>query len=240
MVAETHLDYVGNELEIFALARQWKAYFARALKPYINGAVAEVGAGLGTTTETLCDPVAEAEWLCIEPDAKMAQQLRDLVAGRELPPRCAIHGGFIRDLSVERKFDTVIYIDVLEHIEDDQREFNDAAAHLRVGGRIIILAPAWPHLYSPFDRKIGHHRRYTRRTLGSLVADGLEREASFYLDSVGYLASLMNRVVLKQGLPTRSQILMWDRLMIPASRVIDPLILWSFGRSVVSVWVKKA
>jgi 2-polyprenyl-3-methyl-5-hydroxy-6-metoxy-1,4-benzoquinol methylase len=137
VTVETHLDYVGDELEIFALALRWKAYFASSLAPYINGAVAEVGAGLGAITRALCNPAASADWLCIEPDEKMAAQLRQSHASGRLPARCGVHCGILADLPVERKFTTIIYIDVLEHIEDDQRELNDAASHPPGGNSLL-------------------------------------------------------------------------------------------------------
>ncbi len=238
MGVEADFNYVGDELEIFALAKHWKNYFAAAIAPFVKREVAEVGAGLGATTLVLCDPTVQAGWLCIEPDEAMATLLRQLRVSGRLPDRCAVHCGVIADLPIRQQFDTVLYIDVLEHIEDDQRELTDAASRLAMGGRIVVLSPAWPHLYSPFDRRIGHHRRYTKRSLTALRVNDLKVEQTFYLDSVGYLASLANRIMLKQSLPTRSQIAIWDRFMISASRVLDPLLMWSLGRSVVTVWSK--
>jgi SAM-dependent methyltransferase len=234
----TELDYVGDELTIFALAKNWKAYFAATLAPFIRGAVAEPGAGLGTTTSTLCDPREKSIWLCVEPDRTMADGLLKLRAEGGLPARCAINFGVLADLPADKTFDTVIYIDVIEHIEDDQGEFEAAAARLRPGGRVVILAPAWQHLYSAFDKRIGHFRRYSRASLTALRAPGLRLETSFYLDSVGYFASLANRLLLKQGAPVNSQILLWDNVMVRASRILDPLILRSVGRSVIAVWVR--
>jgi len=57
-----------------------------------------------------------------------------------------------------------------------------------------------------------------------------------YLDSVGFLASLANRALLRQSLPSRRQIATWDRMMIPVSRILDPLLARGFGRSVVAVY----
>lgn len=233
-----HFNYVGDELTIFALAKRWKAYFRAAIAPYIKGEVAEVGAGLGTTTKVICDPAVKAGWLCIEPDEVMAANLTQLRAAGRLPTRCNIHYGILADLPVKPQFDTVLYIDVLEHIEEDQFELINAAARLRGGGRIIVLSPAWPHLYSPFDRKIGHYRRYTKRSLSALRVAELKVETAFYLDSVGYLASLANRMMLRQSVPTRTQIFIWDQFMVPASRVLDPIFLWGLGRSVITVWNK--
>jgi len=236
----TELDYIGDELAVFALAKNWKAYFAANLAPFIRGEVAEPGAGLGTTTLTLCDPAEKSGWLCVEPDRTMAENLLKLRDAGGLPARCDVHCGVLADLPAEKKFDTVIYIDVIEHIEDDQHEFETAAARLRPGGRIVILAPAWQHLYSPFDKRIGHFRRYSRATLAALRAPGLRLETSFYLDSVGYFASLANQIFMKQSMPVKSQIVLWDNVMVRASRVLDPLIFQTIGRSVIAVWINES
>jgi SAM-dependent methyltransferase len=239
MMVGTHKKYIGNELEIFALARRWKTYFASALEPYINGAVAEVGAGRGATTQALCDPTVTANWLCLEPDEKMAAELRRSREAGQLPARCDVYCGILGDLSEKYKFNTIVYIDVLEHIIDDNKELSSAASHLLIGGRIIVLCPAWPHLYSRFDEEIGHYRRYTRRSLRGVRANGVQVEKAFYLDSVGYLVSLGNKLILDQSMPTKSQVIVWDRVIVPISRVLDPLVFWSFGRSIVTIWKKR-
>jgi SAM-dependent methyltransferase len=231
----THLDYVGDELAIFALATNWKAYLARALAPYISGSVAEVGAGLSSNTRMMCNPARSEDWLCLEPDPGMATELKRMQTLGRLPERCIVHCGILTDIPRSQRFDTIVYIDVLEHIEDDRRELSEAATHLNERGRIVVLSPAWQHLYTAFDRKIGHFRRYTKSGLGISVAD-LEVEAAFYLDSAGYFASLMNKLLLRQSMPKRSQILTWDRFIIPVSRVLDRIICRRFGRSVVVVW----
>jgi len=71
-------DYVGSELEIFAEAIRWKRYFADEMRPFLGSRVLEVGAGIGGTTRVLCRG-SEARWLCVEPDAALAEQVRVLV-----------------------------------------------------------------------------------------------------------------------------------------------------------------
>jgi hypothetical protein len=99
-----------------------------------------------------------------------------------------------------------------------------------------VLSPAFPLLYSEFDRALGHFRRYTRRSLAAVMPPTLTRRRLEYLDSVGFLASLGNRLLLKQELPTARQIALWDRVMVPASRVVDPVLARGFGRSVLAVY----
>jgi hypothetical protein len=144
--------------------------------------------------------------------------------------------GTVADVDRRSRFDAILYIDVLEHIEDDRREAERAAALLSQGGSLIVLSPAFPLLYSEFDRALGHFRRYTRRSLAAVMPPTLTRRRLEYLDSVGFLASLGNRLLLKQELPTARQIALWDRVMVPASRVVDPVLARGFGRSVLAVY----
>jgi hypothetical protein len=91
-------------------------------------------------------------------------------------------------------------------------------------------------LYSEFDAALGHERRYTKQSLSRVFPGDLRCVALFYLDSIGMLLSLANRLMLRQSQPTVKQILFWDRAVIPASRVVDRIVGRSFGRSIVAVY----
>ena len=100
----------------------------------------------------------------------------------------------------------------------------------------MIVAPAHNWLYTPFDRAIGHYRRYTRKTLKEVMPPELRLERLMYLDSVGQLASLGNWLFLRQRVPTLRQILFWDRILVPCSRRLDPWPRYSVGKSVLGIW----
>jgi ubiquinone/menaquinone biosynthesis C-methylase UbiE len=232
----TH-TYVGGELELFAHAHHWKNYWASRLRPCISGDVLEVGAGLGINTLLLRDGT-ESRWICLEPDSKLVSQLKENISASEKCASCEIVTGTIDSLPPNDRFDTVLYIDVLEHIDQDSDEVRRAAARLKPGGRLIVLSPAHGWLYSPFDRAIGHCRRYTTGTLKQLTSDNLRVACAFYLDSVGLLASAANRLLLKQSMPKANQLRFWDNCMVPCSRVFDALTAYRFGKSVVCIWEK--
>src|SRR5262245_51434920 len=104
--------YEGDELTLFQHATNWKAYFKQQIDPYVIGEVAEVGAGLGATTLHLVDG-RQTSWLCIEPDPVLAGQLRARVPSRLHGVDTAVAVGTLADLGPDRRFDTIIYIDVL-------------------------------------------------------------------------------------------------------------------------------
>jgi SAM-dependent methyltransferase len=228
-------EYVGGELDLFSRAVNWKRYFGSRIGPFIRGDVLEVGAGIGETTRHLCDGL-QRSWLCLEPDARLAARLVASLDTLRLVPRPEVRVATVADLAGTERFDTILYIDVLEHIADDREEIRRASQLLNRGGSLIVLSPAFPLLFSEFDKSVGHHRRYTRRSLAALFPSSLHRRRLFYVDCVGFAASLANRVLLRQSLPTAEQLDVWSRIMIPASRALDPVLGMLFGRSVVAIY----
>ena len=231
-------EYRGGELELFARARNWKDYVARCCAPFLRGHVLEVGAGLGASTRRMvyCEHVRE--WTALEPDAALCATLERAVSEVALRSGLPVHAraGVLLDLPDEPSFDAILYLDVLEHIADDRGELAGAASRLAPGGHIVVLAPAHGALFSAFDAQVGHHRRYDKRSLRALDPAGTSLVALRYLDSVGLLASLANRLLLRRALPTARQIAFWDGMMIPASRVLDRLSFGVLGKSILAVW----
>ncbi len=227
-------SYVGTELELFIKAVNWKRYWSGKLRPFVHGSVLDVGAGLGATFDYLCD--ASASWTCLEPDAALCAQLAARLAAHPRPPRVIC--GTLEQVPSELRFDTALYIDVLEHIEHDAEQVEAVARKLNPGGSLVVLSPALPFLYSPFDESLGHFRRYTRRSLAAVASPSLVLRDWFFLDGLGVLASLFARVA-KRRQPTPAQIEIWDKTLLPVSRVSDALTSRLFGRSIVMVWTKQ-
>jgi SAM-dependent methyltransferase len=229
--------YVGTELDLFATAERWKSYFRHQVRTFLGRQVLEVGAGHGGTTRVLCDDRPE-RWVCLEPDSSLGDRLMAAISAGELPDCCEARIGTLSDLDEGDCFDTILYMDVLEHIADDRAELARAAERLQEGGCLIVLAPAHQWLFTPFDEGIGHYRRYTKHTLKAAAPDGLVLARLAYLDSIGMLASLGNKLVLQSSMPSPGQIAVWDRLMVPLSRLADPILGYSLGKSVLAVWRK--
>jgi SAM-dependent methyltransferase len=232
-------QYSGSELELFTEAVHWRAYWQRQVARFIGVDVLEVGAGIGTITRDLARPPVRS-WMALEPDSVMAARLEfDRRAGR-LPAVCRPRPGTIATLGATEQFDTVIYIDVLEHIDRDADELRQAARHLAPGGHLIVLVPAHQILYTPFDAAVGHFRRYAKAQLVAIGPRGMQLCLARYLDSIGLLASLGNRLVLRSSVPTRSQIRLWDRVLVRLSRIADPIFRYRLGKTVIAVWQKSS
>jgi SAM-dependent methyltransferase len=234
---QTEITYHGTELELFAEAVNWKKYWSSKLLSFITGYVIEVGAGLGGSTKFL-HPDGHARWLCLDPDPRFVSHLAQRIITGDLPQCCEVKCGVLSDLPPEELADTILYIDVLEHIKNDEAEMHIAVAHLKSGGRIIVLAPAFSWLYSPYDRAIGHYRRYTRRDAKRLAVPKLSLRQTFFLDSAGLFSSLANRLLLRASSPSSGQIRVWDRAMVPISIYTDQLLGSLFGRTIVMIWQK--
>lgn len=229
-------SYIGTELEIFNHATRWKKYYGKHLRPFLGEEVLEVGAGVGGTTKILCDGGRQKRWVCLEPDERLIGQIKDQIAAGELPPICEARAVSSAELAEDEKFDSIIYIDVLEHIENDAAEMLTISKHLKKDGFLIVLCPAHQKLFTPFDKAIGHYRRYNKKTLSAAVPENLRRVKLIYLDSIGLLASLGNKLILNSSSPKHGQIQFWDKILVPISRLTDPLSGFQVGKSIVGVW----
>jgi SAM-dependent methyltransferase len=230
----SELKYVGSELDLFAAVWNWKAYWSQQIRPFLRGDILEVGAGIGSNTRFLNTGDAD-RWVCLEPDPELTAQLVKNSGQTELRRADEIVCGTLESLA-DQQFDTIIYIDVLEHIDNDREELNQAASQLRPGGHLIVLSPAHQCLFSPFDAAIGHYRRYNRRMLRMISPAGLRLERMRYLDCVGLILSAANMLLLRQSMPTKAQLRFWDHWIVPISRVLDQLFLYSVGKTIIAVW----
>ena len=230
--------YIGNELELFEHANKWKNYYHSYFSSLLTSRICEVGAGIGGTTKYLCNG-SEEKWICIEPDKGMCNQITTQIIDGSLPSNCEVFCGTLNEYSLLDKFSAVLYIDVIEHIEDDKIELETADIRIINGGYLIIVVPAFQFLYNKFDKAIGHFRRYNKKRLKSVLPDGYKIIELKYLDSVGFFTSLLNKYLLKQEYPTLKQVKFWDSYLVPISRVLDRILFFGIGKSLLLVAQKK-
>jgi len=230
-------QYIGNELELFALASNWKDYWASQVIPHLGSRVLEVGAGLGGTTQLLISQMEKlTQWVCLEPDKRLASQIESTLANATRnADKVIVETKYLAEYDPQTHFDSIIYIDVIEHIEDDRKELKMAMRYLKPGGHLIVLVPAHNFLMSPFDKAIGHYRRYDKKMLLDIIPKSAKILVHKYLDSFGLSVSLANKLLLKQNYPTKKQVVFWDNFIIPVSKKLDRLLSFTLGKSVLLI-----
>ncbi len=185
----------------------------------------DLGAGRGTFAAPLRQSGIDV--LCLEPDATLNATLRTM----GLPT--LRHLDELADASI----DYIYTFNVLEHIENDRDTIRALAEKLKPGGRMLIYVPAFQALYSAFDRRIGHLRRYRRNALAKmLAAAGLSVQKAAYVDCLGFFAALLYPVIARErGELSLTSVKIFDRWIFPVSRLMDA-ILWPFiGKNVMVV-----
>lgn len=227
-------EYQGEELQLFLHATNWKSYWSGLVKAYIFGRVIDVGAGIGSTAIIFnSEPVDE--WILIEPDDKNCNLIINLIKNNKISSNTKVLNGVLEQYSADIKFNTILYIDVLEHILDDKLQLKIASKLLNQNGSIIVLVPAHQYLYSKFDKSIGHFRRYSLDSIKDILPDSMRIHKSYYLDSMGLLGILFNKYILKNEIPSQKNIFIWDKLLIPISKILDMIIGYRFGKSLLLV-----
>lgn len=231
--------YFGRDLEAMSFARNYHRWILHHFGKRIAGRVAEVGAGSGNFSEELLQDTGVRGLIAFEPSDNMYPLLRRRLAGVD---RAEVRQGFFGDFAPENpeSFDAILYVNVLEHIESDGEELGLAHACLKPGGALLVFVPACPFLMSDFDRKIGHHRRYTKSGLRSLVGSaGFQVESCRYFDSLGIIPWFVAFVLLRRIL-TGGNVELYDRWIVPVLRRVEAILSPPIGKNLILVASKVA
>ena len=223
--------YVGKDLEAMCVAKNYNEWIFAEFSRYIRGNVAEVGAGSGNFSKRLLQSNLEKLY-AFEPSNDMFPLLEASTRGDKKVE--AIHGFF--DVEQGREtFDTILYINVLEHVEDDVAEMKKVRKSLGPGGHLLVFVPALPFLYSNFDEQIGHFRRYTKTSLVSVVEQaGLTIEKVRYFDCLGILPWYVHFTLLKNTM-TANNVSLYDKYAIPVNRFCEKLLTPPIGKNLLLV-----
>jgi SAM-dependent methyltransferase len=208
----------SEDLERLGTAAHFFDWVLEEFEPWLRGRVLEVGAGLGTISRRLLDRSDDLRVVALEPAANMFADLESVAA---VSPRLEAHRCTLAELPepIDRAFDAVLYLNVLEHIADDEKELALAAEAMRPGGALLIFGPAMEQLYSELDHRAGHYRRYRLADLCARVeAAGLRVVSARYFDVLGVVPYLVVYRLLGRTTITGSTLWGYDRIVVPVSR----------------------
>lgn len=228
-------QYFGKDLEAMSFARNYHKWILSEFLPFLGSSVAEVGAGTGNFS-TLILETSISNLQAFEPSQNMYPLLQEAVSQDRRAK--AINDFFDRANTGER-FDSILYVNVLEHIENDALELLNAHEALNSNGHLLIFVPALPWLYSDLDRQVGHFRRYMKKDIVELVQrSGFSIIKARYFDVAGIVPWYINFVLLKNQIGGGS-VSLYDRSIVPLMRVIEGLVTPPIGKNVLLV-AKKA
>jgi SAM-dependent methyltransferase len=218
-------------LEALEGARNYNAWVASLVLPYLGDDPVEIGSGTGTNAALLL--ASGLRRLTVsEPDPELVQRLRDRFADDE---RVTVRELDLLD-APRARYSAFLALNVLEHIDDDVAALRAAARLVRPGGAVVVFVPAFPFAMSEFDRAIGHHRRYTKAAARRAFAGaGLRVEELRYVNAPGLAAWTVGmrflRMRPREGVVLRG----WDRAVVPLARRIEKRLPPPFGQSLLAV-----
>lgn len=221
-------DHAGSEfgaeaeLEHLATADEFFDWIVASFRGAVTGDVLEVGAGIGTVASRLLrHPVRSVT--AIEPADNLYPRLAEAAGEHGFTALRCTSG----DVAAEGggPYDTVVYVNVLEHIRDDVAEVRQAHGLCRPGGRLCVFVPAVPAIYGTLDRKSGHYRRYRRDELvRNVTAGGFRVDDVRYFDVAGLVPYwLAYRVIGLQSLGGASTSL-FAKVLVPISRALQAVL----------------
>ena len=222
------MKYPGAELDNFDKATIWRKYIFFQIKKFIKGNVLEVGAGIGSFTNNYKNLPNQITLSEIDPEnlSLIKKKFKDT------------NINFTGDLTknIKSNYDTIMYLNVLEHIEDDTKEINEAFQKLNSGGFLIILVPAHNNLYSEFDKAIGHFRRYEIKYFKNLKVNNSKLIRLNFLDSAGYFLYYINKIFFKKEVyPSKLKIFIWDKFFTPITFILDKILFYKFGKNILYI-----
>jgi len=231
---ETPPLYEGSDLEALATLHRYQRWIVDTFQPYLSGQTVEFGAGTGNISVLVRPHVTKLD--LVEPSTNLEVTLRQNFKGDD--------GVKIIKESLENQlptisdgaYETIVLVNVLEHIEDDSAALDGFYRILKPGGNLLLFVPALKFLYSDLDALVGHYRRYQRPELNEKVTGaGFNIIQSRYFDTLGVAPWwLLNTVMGATGFnPVLVGI--YDAVVAPLSRGLESLAPPPFGKNILLV-----
>jgi len=233
-VLQPSTEFTLEDQRQMTRAKNYFAWQSRLVVRELGLRVVEVGCGIGNFTGLLLDRELV---IALDPEEACVESLCGRFRGRANLKALVSQPGSEAFGELKRYLpDSVVCVNVLEHIEDDAAALRAMAEILIPGGVIVLLVPAFEALYGPIDRNLGHYRRYRRGPLRKLAgAVGLEVRKLHYINALGLFGWWVNARVLKRETQSDRQIAVFDRWMVPIFSALEGAIHPPFGQSLLAV-----
>ena len=237
-MSEPEFSYEGADLEAMEMASNYRAWIFELIKPFFGEHLVEVGAGAGAFSEMLLG-VHPRTLQLVEP-SEMFDRLEPRFRSHTGETRLETFKGIFADVADEivsvQPPDTIIYINVLEHVEDDPRELELLYRTLQPGGHLILFVPALQFLLSAFDRSIGHFRRYSKKDLlEKCKSAGFDIGYARYFDFLGIFPWAIKYRLLGSLKMEPAAVKLYDRFAVPPLRFLEDRLPPPVGKNLLVV-----
>lgn len=231
--------YDGKDLEAMDFAENYHRWILEIFKPYFGKHLAEIGAGTGAFSQLLLETNPESLNL-VEPSGMFVELEKNLRADSN-STNITFHRNIFTQISKELEVtanrpDTIFYVNVLEHIEDDRHELETVKRVLLGGGHACIFVPAMPSLYSEFDKRLGHYRRYTKKDLiDKCRSAGFEICIARYFDFPGMLPWFIKYRIMRSLSMESNLVRMYDNVAVPIIKRFENIVSPPVGKNLLVV-----
>lgn len=226
-----HQQYEGTELEAMSFAVNYHRWIRDEFSPYLGERIVEVGAGIGDFSRLLLE-TGPHRLYAFEPAENLFPRLAQDVGQR---PEVSAFNSVFEVERLSEKVSSIVYVNVLEHIEDDVGELRKAHAALEPGGHLLVFVPALQWLYSKADGELGHFRRYHKKELRALAEDaGYTVLRLRYFDFAGIIPWWVYFVLMRRSFGS-GPVSAYDRFVVPVMRPLERLITPPVGKNLLLV-----
>lgn len=225
--------YSGTELEALSGAVHYYRWILSRFRAHLGKRAVEVGAGIGTFSEFLLKESSLSRLFLIEPDQENSARLRTHF---DPDPRIEVRQGFLEDHALSLQADSVVAVNVLEHIRDDALFLRSAHEALKEGGTLLLFVPALAWLYGSLDEAAGHFRRYEKASLKRKIEGaGFRLLRLSFFNFPGILSWLLAVKLFRIRTLSRSQVVFYDRWVVPWLSAVEGRWEPPLGQSLLAV-----
>lgn len=216
-------------LQITSKANHYNQWLYSIMLPYLGKNILEIGCGIGTFTKTL---LKNGFVTALDRNKRYLAIVRRTIRSDKLK----ITLGNIEKVKFpSMKYDSIVCLNVLEHLKNDKKAFSNIFYSLKDGGIFIVLVPAQKSLFGKLDENLGHYRRYDKHTLSRLLTDaGFEIKKIRYVNLLGAIGWFINSRLLRKKSLSSNQIGIFEIISVPFL-FLEKIIELPLGLSVFAV-----
>lgn len=213
---------ITEDQAIMRLAPNYNGVLYSFIAPFLQGAILEVGSGIGNFTEKIIENDDVTSVTCFEIDPSCCEWFKERIRFNRNKSKVTLYEYNFNQSDLTEKFDFAFSFNVLEHIEDDRTAVNKMVEYLKPEGCLFLYLPAMQWLYGSIDKELGHYRRYNKAMIRELFS-GLPAQIvnMEYCNMIGALGWFYTNRILKRKSQSRDLVSFFDIYIFPPAHAAE-------------------